>query len=101
MTDTVTILSKAREIIADPGMWYKGDWTASGRRDTDEPCDASCAIWRAAHSSGQLPANIVRHVEKFTPGQSCLGRFNDADTTTHTDVLAVFDRAIAVFLVKS
>ena len=96
MTHTITILTAARNIIADPDMWYQGgDWTASGKWNTSEPCCAECAIKRAAHALGVHPFDAIKHTWGFTPNHGGLDKFNDRPATTHADVLAVFDRAIA------
>ena len=89
MTDTFTILTAARNIIADPDMWYQGDW------NTSEPCCAECAIKRAAYVIDVDPFDATMHINQFTPNQGGLSRFNDAHSTTHADVMTVFDRAIA------
>ena len=96
MTDTLTILTAARNIIADPDMWYQGDdYTASGEWDTDEPCCAMCAIWRAEKANGDLGCKALWHIRNFVPERANLVDFNDAYSTAHADVMAVFDRAIA------
>ena len=96
MTDTLTILTAARKIIAYPAMWYKGDWTASGEWDDGGPCCALCAIKRAASAVGVQPFVAVRYIGEFTPDQEGVSWFNDRPSTKHSDVLVVFDRAIAV-----
>ena len=100
MTDTLTILTAARNIITDPAMWYQGDYTASGEWNTDEPCCAEGAIKRAAHCRSAYSYNAVTYIAAFTPNHMGIHRFNDADDTTHADVMAVFDRAIAALEVK-
>ena len=105
MTDALTILTAARKIIADPAMWFQGNLTASGRWDTDEPCCALCAIWRAAadksHPDPVRHAVATTHTEEFTPDQISLAAFNDRPSTKHSDVMAVFDRAIAALEVEA
>ena len=101
MTDTLTILTAARNIIADPAMWYQGDYTASGDWNTDEPCCAECAIKRAACAVGVNPFYVILDIGAFTPRKVGIHRFNDRPTTTHADVMAVFDRAIAALEVNS
>ena len=101
MTDTLTILTAARNIIADPAMWYQGDYTASGDWNTDEPCCALCAIKRAAYAIDVNPFDAVTYIRAFTPDEVRLCDLNDNPFTTHADVLAVFDRAIAALEVNS
>ena len=101
MTDTLTILTAARKIVADPAMWYRGDYTASGDWNTSEPCCASGAIGRAAYAIDVHPFDAILNIGAFTPRKVGIHRFNDRPTTTHADVLAVFDRAIAALEVNS
>ena len=100
MTDTLTILTAARNIITDPAMWYQGDYTASGDWNTDEPCCALCAIKRAAYAIDVHPFDAVTDIRAFTPDEVGICDLNDAHATTHADILAVFDRAIAALEVK-
>ena len=95
MTDTLTILTAARKIITDPAMWYQGGWTESGEWETDEPCCVMSAIWRAGKANGDLGCKALWHIKNFVPERANLVDFNDAHSTKHADVLAVFDRAIA------
>ena len=93
---TRDVLIAARAIIADPAMWYQGDWSASGDRyDAEESCCAECAIFRAADDLGGYSYGIIKAMPGFTPDHTLIHIFNDAATTTHADIMAVFDRAIA------
>ena len=100
MTDTLTILTAARNMITDPAMWYKGGWTESGKWDDGGPCCATCALRRAAFDANKSRCKAIGHIKKFTPNQISLAAFNDRPSTTHADVMAVFDRAIAALEVK-
>ena len=91
---TRDVLIAARAIIADPAMWYQGDWSASGKiYDADEPCCAKTAIFRAGPIA--LACDAIRCAARATPDCVSLNLFNDEPTTTHADIMAVFDRAIA------
>jgi len=91
---TRDVLIAARAIIADPAMWYQGDWSASGElRDLDEPCCAEAAIRRIAPRD--TAHHTIERMAQFTPDYTQLRIFNDATATTHADIMAVFDRAIA------
>lgn len=99
-TNTAAVLIAARAIISDPAMWYQGDWTASGVWDNDEPCCAECAIMRASKALGLTVPDWCIEMCKHTPTKQHIHIFNDRDTTTHADILAMFDRAIAAARVQ-
>ena len=91
---TRDVLIAARTIIADPAMWYQGAYSASGKiYRLSEPCCASCAIFRVAPNDSAHRA--IDWMAQFTPDHKGLSVFNDEPTTTHADILGVFDRAIA------
>ena len=93
---TRDVLIAARTIIADPAMWYQGDWSASGEKyNLSEPCCAECAIYRATDGAGGASFDAITTIRQFTPDCVGIHIFNDAPTTTHADIMAVFDRAIA------
>lgn len=96
LVDALTILRSAREGCAQTG-WIKGKlasgrarcalgwlWTASGlpqSRDALEPArQYLCPV---------LPKQFRRDCYTY------VAKFNDAPTTTQSDVVALFDRAIA------
>lgn len=95
--EVLDVLVKARANIADPSRWMKlGPAHTSGMRGncivghTGRLCDTSAlaqavALALAAH----LPDERSR---RFA---SAVWVFNDHPATTHADVLALFDRAIA------
>ena len=107
------VLVNARARIASPETWCK--WHSARDRNGDfceYHSDAACsfcsvgAIWAAAHvlrvgplapqglsahpvdEATTLLAQSVRHVPS-------VAAFNDAPTTTHADVLKMYDDAIA------
>jgi len=96
---TRDVLIAARAIIADPAMWYQGGWSASGAKyNLSEPCCAECAIFRADADHNGVVVSAYRAIsamQVFTPHHRRIDIFNDAPTTTHADIMAVFDRAIA------
>jgi hypothetical protein len=92
------ILIAARALIEAPARWTKGSFA----RDADggaypgkgkEVCWCFAgAIFKAANNDADGIA-AERFITNVT-GISNIRRFNDHPTTTHADVLAVFDRAI-------
>lgn len=96
---TVEILRAAREKIADPARWRKG-WYASDVNGVDcyghdpEAC-RWCAIGAIQAVVGdpdtdQAPSRALRSAAGVGAHY-----FNDKPSTTHSDVLSLFDRAIA------
>lgn len=82
--ETANALRAAKARIDTPGKWCKhqGD-NGNGR----------CCAFGAAWSSS--PA--LRALREALPeGNRSIAGYNDAPTTTHADIMALFDRAIAV-----
>ena len=94
---TLTILRLAREGVSDPARWA---------RDHLEDGPRSCAlgwVWRHTHG-GYLYENTVHVLSRsapIRPAFSCdcgfcrVSAYNDAPETSHADIVALFDRAIA------
>lgn len=96
------LIMKARDLLSDPARWYKGDFVCE---DTGAVCvlgalgfregypdlhqDARPATWAelaAIRIEEALPLQFRRHEQPIP-------HFNDDDTTTHADILALLDRA--------
>lgn len=107
MARTLTILKAARASIEDPAHWGKGRFS---RVVNDKVC--YCAVGAVADAVGQLVTEGVTVdweitsvletlVEQLPPSTDRRGTppthrvtaFNDS--STHSEVLALFDRAIA------
>ncbi len=103
----VTVLRRARKLIADPKSWIQHAFT---RKRKGVQC--YCALGAVAAAAGVGFRNNMRLVEGWGSSEAdfdeahgllkkaaddviWLPLFNDRDTTTHGDVLAVFDKAIA------
>jgi hypothetical protein len=99
-TSTAALLIAARAIISDPAMWHQGDWSSSGEWGGDGPCCAEAAIYRAADDQNTPSYQCVVSMRYHTPNNQRIDIFNDLKTTTHADILAVFDRAIAATTVQ-
>lgn len=102
------ILRKARELISDPERWTKGAFArnAQGASVSYRHDAATCfcsvgAVERAAFKDGvddNQPISVA--LRALYRGKlyaiPSIAAFNDRDDTTHGDVLAMFDRAIAL-----
>jgi hypothetical protein len=101
------VLIKSRQLIEHPDTWTKGHFCVLV---TVEPETwRYCAKGAIGESSRELPCNLfdaqwgatvelAKAVPCFDRDRSFCGNiydYNDAPTTTHADVLAWFDRAIA------
>lgn len=105
MTDAVVrdIIVKARETLSDAAHWTKG---AYARDKNGVKCDARnrlsysyCTIGALTRvseiDSGQWVEAADALCKELPPEFDRITAFNDAATTNHADVLALFDRAIA------
>jgi hypothetical protein len=91
---TVEILRAARADIADPTTWWKG-----GPHGGDSRWGTYCALLAVGnHVSDDCshPAVIALARACGGEGPGAIIRMNDAERTTHAEVLAAFDRAIAI-----
>lgn len=112
MKSTAEILREARELISTPEAWCKGGNSFStpsavrrapegnGYRPAGTEPDAVCwcpsgAINRAAGGHDAPGRSDAERAFSRAAGVALPFRFNDLSTTTHADVLAAFDRAIA------
>ena len=100
--EAVEILKRARALIETPDKWVRGAFA----RDADgfpvkHLSDAACkfcargAFLRAANASvlDNHPAEIFLDRAHSGKRRSYVS-LNDAEETTHADILALFDRAI-------
>lgn len=107
MSKEVTeILTKARENIINPAHWTKG---AAFRGPSGEVCDEHvacqcCALGAVWAVSSQLnavgspgyQAEMLLHNVAIRHGFGHVPAFNDAEATTHEQVVALFDEAIKI-----
>lgn len=107
----VDYLRAAREIIATPETWTRGVWALDANGDELEDyinlehgvcfC-AGGALKLAAQRlmpEGHHGAWRASTIARFRLADAMNGNipgFNDAETTTHADVLGAFDRAILI-----
>lgn len=100
------ILREARALIDAPEKWTQGEWARDSHGDASSPDDSDCecfciegAIWRVARGRNNLPAMKTARLFWVANGLSCrtdIPKFNDAAERTHAEVMAAFDRAIAL-----
>mgnify|MGYP006346210075 CR=1 FL=1 len=91
-------LIKARDHISDPAMWYKGGYSDDGRTGAEDgfPCCAMGALVWVNPDVGIFCNDAYRPLRDALPAEwTSIPYFNDAPATTHADILALFDRAIA------
>jgi hypothetical protein len=95
MTDTVTILKAARDLIAKPENWTQGSYYEVKRGN-----HCYCALGAIAHVQGVTPTDDVEGscwlALEVTDGESIIGSHvaNFNDTHTHAEVLSLFSKAI-------
>jgi hypothetical protein len=122
---TLEILQGGRDHLADPARWHKGNyfnrtWAMANLDPEDTSCAEAvqagcpaCAIgslcaktgilihdWMDAPTgSSEVSANqaaAIYALKRALPrGQYFVPDYNDDPKTTHADILALFDRAIA------
>lgn len=105
--ETAAILRRARERISDPARWCKGAFSsnAMGQRCVDGPTASGARAWCASGSvlaehadnvGGEMALTALRHqVRRSTGLRITIAAYNDDPSTTHADILALYDRAIA------
>lgn len=91
MTSTKEILIKAKGLIDAPEKWHKG----GAHKFNDALCMCAWAAVVNANNSALSRAMDVVHAQAKELGFSCVQRFNGHKNTTHEDIMALFDRAIA------
>lgn len=99
------ILRKARALIDAPEKWTRGALARDADRIPQWPADESatcfCSLGAIVKASGReagqehAPDTASRRAMERAIGQN-IETWNDDPATTHADVLAAFDRAIAL-----
>lgn len=103
--ETVDVLRRARDHIAQPGQWFQGDYSADESSPplgavAGMPCCAYGAIMWVLQKPDEHPR--VLEADRFlylALGGDCnatIDEWNDAPGRTQADVVALFDRAIAL-----
>lgn len=113
--NTADILRRARDHIADPAMWHKGDYWSDYETGGPTPAeDVPCCVLGAVmwvvqdpslpYTAEPCPAFEALHRAAFELHQplpaprwkNAANTYNDDPRTTHADILAVFDKAIVL-----
>jgi len=96
-TDSIKLLTKVRELLSDPARWTQGTAARNveGRHVTSTDPNATCwclmgAVWKHAPFIGFDAMNSL-----LSNGGNAT--FNDARTTTHSDILSYLDSRITHF----
>lgn len=93
------ILTKARAKIADPDNWGKGLRGCSFDRRPLETCCAAEAIEEVAPTAHEVRRAAMRALYDAAGlewNKDSIIHWNDAPERTHAEVLAAFDKAIAL-----
>lgn len=90
----------ARAIIEEPESWTQGSYArdAKGNPTLEDYHDGVCFCMAGACRLACANTSLLHCALPF--GSACVPQFNDSPTTTHADVLAVFDRAIDQILIN-
>lgn len=87
----VDVLKKARELVARPGGWCQGDVFGG---------DACCALGATSSvvsdDGDDGPASDAEDILRKAIGTNRLADWNDAPGRTQAEVVAAFDKAIAL-----
>lgn len=102
MLTTSEVLRAARALIDTPEKWCQGTQgrDRNGLRDDRNPVSL-CMVGACKVAAGvplPTPYGDIAHIADFlarATGAITPAAFNDRNTTTHADVIAAFDRAIA------
>lgn len=104
MTKTSEILIAAKAKIADPANWTKGTYArafdgvpvSSTSRAACRFCPMGALSSLGAMTNVRYAGDVIDILEGQIPGEfDTIADFNDSKRTTHADVMALFDRAIA------
>ncbi len=93
----VTVLREAKARIGRPELWLQGAFSYVGEEETG-PCCADGALLLVTRGTMRMyesRASSYLSAAARARGFETASKLNDAPTTTHADVLALFDDAIA------
>lgn len=92
-------LTAAKTLIADPKHWVKGEIARNDDGERVEPDDAKAvcfcslgALCRVTNDIHPAVSLLCRHMPERFAG--FLTGYNDHHSTTHADVMNLFDKAI-------
>jgi hypothetical protein len=99
---TLGVLLKAREFLSNPGNWHKGGISDLGQRSF---CILGSIVHVARtreesrvgmHQAWDLMEELATRMGWNADRPCSTAQFNDHPSTTHADVMAFVDRAIAL-----
>lgn len=99
---TSEILVSARALIANPLHWMQGDYIKEAENEPTCYCSLGAigkvvgCYWYGDVLNGMPAKLLARVVEGEIPTDCTFAPYNDSHT--HTEVLAAFDKAIALAL---
>lgn len=101
--DVISHLSAMRNLLADPKSWTQGASARNKWGGVELSFSPSAVCWCLIGASARIDGRLFSDmrsidamIRALPDGFSDVVAFNDAETTTHADVLAVIDRAIAL-----
>lgn len=90
--DDLAVLKAARHRIRSRWRWWRGQ----GRLSFPSTYCALTAVAATVPANGDRAQAVVQRLtDNLPPGWTSVMAFNDHSTTRHSDVLALYDRAIA------
>ena len=96
---TLEQLKAVKELIGTPERWTKGAAARNSRGDSTVPLAADACCWCVVGAVSIVDGCDVRafdavgtHLPPFALGSIHI--YNDLPTTTHSDIMALLDRAI-------
>ena len=94
--DVVEALQKARDHISDPRMWIKGGYSENGEVGAirGEPCCALGALMWVLDGDNTFYSEMLHCLRLACPILGRISTYNDLPSTSHEDIMELFDRAI-------
>ena len=105
MTELLKNLRAVRAQIATQDRWTKGTFSRDQRGNYTKPISRTATCWCllgaieavepvSAKNTWEITGALHNQLENLGDG-FCLAIFNDDPATTHADIIALIDRAIA------
>lgn len=95
----LTALTKARELISDPVRWTQGEMARDSRGEQESACSEAavkwCALGAIIRTAGSSAVEMSATITLNRLLRGSIAEYND--THSHSEVLALFDAAIASF----
>jgi hypothetical protein len=89
----LAVLKRARHRIRSSWMWWGGGGAGLLSIFWGGSCAMQAVMWTTHRGADRQPV-YLRLRAQLPPGWSQIADYNDAPTTTHADVLKLFDAAI-------